>query len=185
MNNVIKKTILLTSMVGVVAILAGCSGMCGHKQYGDKKHHKPHQYQPPVEAIVVYQTYDAADVERVSAKMYTRSSRGGESKMGHIKFHETDKGLKMAVDLKDMRPGVLYTLKIHQCGSCNNNSTCCDNSAMAIDLPRLETGLSGKLNETFIVRGLTAAQLKNAKIYMERDGGYKAAWGTLEQSHMF
>ena len=46
------------------------------------------------------------------------------------------------------------------------------------------TERGGKLKESFIIRGLTAEQLNNAKIYLERDGGYKAGWGTLEKGMM-
>ena len=51
--------------------------------------------------------------------------------------------------------------------------------AMNIDLPHLTHSHDGKLETSYIIRGLTATQLKNAKICLERDGGYKAAWGTL------
>lgn len=102
--------------------------------------------------------------------------------MGYIKFYETDAGLKMEVDLKDLRPGKTYTVRIHQCSSCNNDSLCCDKSPMQINLPTLRIEKAGRLEESFIIRGLTAEQLNNAKIYLERDGGYKAAWGTLEKN---
>ncbi len=172
MKNLMKKMFLLSSILGVAVVLSGCAG-CGHKKVKEK---------PVAEAVVFYQTYENADVSRVQAKMYTHSSRGGESRMGHIKFYETDAGLKMEVDLKDLRPGVTYTTRLYQCGSCNNNSTCCDKYSMNVDLPQLRINQPGRLEESFIIRGLTAAQLNNAKIYLERDGGYKAAWGTLEKT---
>ncbi len=172
MQNLIKKLFMFTSLMGVALMTAGCCTKTVKKA-------------APVETTVFYQTYEDADVSRVHAKMYTRSSQGGESRMGNIKFYETDAGLKMEVDLKDLRPGVDYTVRIYQCGSCNNNSMCCDKSSMAVNLPKLSTGASGRLEESFIIRGLTAAQLRNAKIYLERDGGYKAAWGTLEKNLMF
>ena len=53
---------------------------------------------------------------------------------------------------------------------------------MQINLPTLRIEKAGRLEESFIIRGLTAEQLNNAKIYLERDGGYKAAWGTLEKN---
>ena len=179
MKKLMKKMLTFASVLGAAAILAGCASTCGQK----KPHHKKYNNRPQAEVVettVFYQTYDAADVNRVYAKMYTRSSSGGDSRMGHIKFYETDSGLKMDVDLKDMRPGVEYTLRVYQCGSCTGGM-CCAQSPMAINLPKLRAGNSGKLEESFIVRGLTAAQLNNAKLYMERDGGYKAAWGTLEK----
>ncbi len=172
MKNLIKKLFMFTSILGVAVAVSGC---CAKKT----------QKVTATETTVFYQTYEEADVNRVHAKMYTRSSHGGESRMGNIKFYETDAGLKMDVDLKDLRPGVDYTVRIYQCGSCNNNSMCCDKSSMSVNLPKLTAGASGRLEESFIIRGLTAAQLKNAKIYLERDGGYKAAWGTLEKNVLF
>ena len=105
--------------------------------------------------------------------------------MGYIKFYETDAGLKMEVDVKDLRPGKVYTVRVHQCSSCNNNSMCCDKEPMSVNFPTLSSNAhGGKLKESFIIRGLTAEQLNNAKIYLERDGGYKAGWGTLEKGMM-
>lgn len=178
MKNLMKKVFMFASVLGAAALLSGCVG-CPNKKHMRKA--KPQH----TEQVVFYQTYENADVNRVYAKMYTHSSRGGESKMGYIKFYETDAGLKMDVDVKDLRPGVTYTVRVYQCGSCGNKSTCCDNSAMAIDLPKLRIEKAGRLEESFIIRGLTAAQLKNAKIYLERDGGYKAAWGQFDQNMMF
>lgn len=176
MQNLIKKMFLFTSVLGVTAMLAGCTGMCPQKK---ARHVKPAPQ--TTEAVVFYQTYEDAAVNRVHAKMYTRSSRGGESKMGYIKFYETNSGLKMEVDLKDLRPGVTYTIRLYPCNACTNGM-CCANTSMPIELPNLRIDHAGRLEEDFMIRGLTAAQLLNSKIYLERDGGYKAAWGTLEKN---
>lgn len=182
MKNLIKKLFVVSSVLGMAVLLSGCTGMCGNKHM----HHKQKKHVQPqtTETVVFYQTYEEADINNVKAKMYTRSSRGGESKMGYIKFVETDAGLKMHVDLKDLRPGVTYTAKIYQCDSCNNDSMCCDKYPMSVSLPQLRIDHVGRLEESFIVRGLTAEQLNNAKLYLERDGGYKAAWGTLQKGMM-
>ena len=180
MKNLIKKTVMLASVLGVAVMLSACTMGCGRKPV----RHVQRVKSQPVENVVFYQTYEDADVSRVHAKMYTRSSRGGESKMGYIKFYETDAGLKMEVDLKDLRPGVVYNVRLKQCGSCNNNSMCCDKSYMGVNLPNLSIDHAGRLEESFIIRGLTAEQLNNAKIYLLRDGGYQAAWGTLEKGMM-
>ena len=128
MVDLIKKTGVLASVLGVATLLAGCSG-CPEKRHHVKQVSKA-QYVQPIEmiesdTIVVYQTYEDADVNHVYAKMYTHSSHGGESKMGHIKFRDTDNGLKMEVDLKDLRAGVPYTMRLYQCQSCNNDAKCC------------------------------------------------------------
>ena len=183
MKIVMKKMFLFTSVLGVAVLLSACAGCPDKKAH----HHKKAVYAQPVEmiesdTIVVYQTYENADVDKVYAKMYTHSSKGGTSYMGHIKFHDTENGLKMVVDLKDLRDGVPYTVKLYQCGSCYNDAKCCNASnSMNVKLPMLETGKSGRLNETYMIQGLSAAQLNGANIYLERDGGYKAGWGKLEK----
>ena len=184
MKNLTKKLFMFASVLGAAVLLSGCMMECPNKK---ARHHKPVQRVQPVavveetDAIVVYQTYEDADVNHVYAKMYTHSSAGGQSRMGHIKFHETENGLKMTVDLKDMRPGVPYNVRLYQCAGCGNDSACCNRLAMDKQMPMLETGTSRKLHQTYMIHGMTAAQLDGATIYLERDGGYKAAWGKLEK----
>lgn len=182
-----KNLFLIASLCGIVFLTAGCttcpSGAHRHYEQQHKPHEK-HQYkhknQKP-EPIVFHQNYGADDIDDVHAKMFTRSSRGGESEMGFIKFKETNDGLKMKVDLIDLRPGKTYTAQIYQCETCNEDSICCDTEAMSIDLPQIKTDAPGRLQQSYIIRGLTATQLNNAKLILIRDGGYKAAWGTLNQ----
>ena len=184
---------MFASVIGAAVILSGCtcppkhhghhSGyeQCNKKDHKNCKHHKQNmQSEQITETVVFYQTYDVSDIDGVSAKMYTRSSRGGESKMGTIKFIETKEGLHMKTDLVDLRPGVTYNVVVYQCGACNDN-TCCSMSPMAVDLPTLRIDNAGRLQKSYIIRGLTAAQLNNARLILTRDGGYKAAWGTLKQ----
>jgi Cu/Zn superoxide dismutase len=176
---------MFASVLGAAGLLAACS-TCPMKHHPKKAMHH-NQYVEPVEVIesdtiVVYQAYEKPDVKHVYAKMYTHSSHGGESKMGHIKFRDTANGLKMDVDLKDLRAGVPYTVKLYQCDSCYNDVKCCSSSsAISAQMPMLETGKSGKLNQSYMIQGVTAAQLNGANIYLERDGGYKAGWGKLEK----
>lgn len=181
MKNTIKKMFVFSSVLGAVAILSGCTS-CPNKH----PNHAQKRYVQPVEMVesdtlIVYQAYENADIDKVYAKMYTHSSNGGQSRMGHIKFHETNNGLKMTVDLKDLRPGVPYTVKLYQCAGCGNDTACCNKMAMDAQMPMLQTGESRRLNQTYMIHGMTAAQLNGATIYLERDGGYKAAWGKLEK----
>ena len=88
MKSLTQKIVTFASVLGAVALLAGCTTNCP-----DKRHHvKHHAYQAqPIEVIesdtiVFYQTHTDADVNHVYAKMYTHSSDGGQSRMGHIKF---------------------------------------------------------------------------------------------------
>lgn len=171
MKNVIKKLFMFTSILGVAVMMAACSS-CNSKKpaSGDTEY---------------YKTYEEADVTKVTAKMYTHSTAGGEAKIGHIKFYETDSGLKMAVDLKDLRPGVEYNVVVYGSSNCNAQGKMCQMDKMSLNLPKLKAGDSRKLEESFVIRGLTAGQLQNAMITLQRDGGYKAAWGKLESSMMF
>lgn len=169
MKNIKHTTFICAGALTVAALLSGCT--CP-----SPVHHK----KPKTEPVVFYQTYEDADVNKVVAKMYTNNSNGGTSKMGHIKFYETDSGLKMSVNLQDLRPNKTYHVKVHHCGPCNGANTCCDKNSMNIDLPNLTNDSDTRLEKSYIIRGLTATQLKNAKIYLERDGGYKAAWGVLK-----
>ena len=178
-----KKLLLVASLCGVTLLTAGCSTcptgthVKHEQQYKKQKHDKKHEKK---ETIVFQQNYNASDVDDVHAKMFTRSVRGGTSEMGYIKFKETEDGLKMKVDLIDLRPGKVYTAQIFQCGACND-SMCCDTEAMNIDLPKIQISQSGRLQQSYIIRGLAASQLNNAKLILTRDGGYTAAWGQLNQ----
>ncbi len=186
MKNMFKKTFCAASVFAIAGVLGGCTVECPKKR-GVMHQPRHPEYVQPVEVmesdtIIVYQTYEDADVNHLYAKMYTHSSHGGESKMGYIKFRETEDGLKMMVDLKDMRPNVPYSVRLYKCGSCHNDVRCCNaNKAMNIKLPILKTGASGHLKETYMIHGLDASRLDGANVYLERDGGYKAGWGKLEK----
>jgi len=83
------------------------------------------------------------------------------------------------MDLKYLRPGKAYTLKLYQCGTCNNDD-CCDKTYMNVNLPMVMIDAPGKLKKTVDVRSINLNDLQTAKIVFTRDGGYKAAWGRLQ-----
>ena len=185
-----KPLFLLTSLCGLCLLTSACTTcpMQKHDGHGQPEHHhhdkhhkkhdkKMHGHEP----MVFQQNYNAGDVTKVKANMVTRSSNGGTAEMGTVWFKETPDGLKMMVDLVYLRPNKTYTAEIYQCGACNDN-TCCAMEAMSIDLPKLKVANNGeRLKDSYIVRGLTATQLNNAKMVLTRDNGYQAAWGTLKQ----
>ena len=182
-----NKTLFLTaSLCGICLLASACTtcptqthdqGMYQDHHHKDKKHHKKHDASP----VIFQQTYSGSDVKKVKANMLTRSNMGGDAEMGTIWFKETDDGLKMNVDLIYLRPNTIYTARIYQCGACNDN-TCCAVEAMSVDLPQLSISNTGdRLLQTYIIRGLTATQLNNAKLVLTRDNGHQAAWGTLKQ----
>ena len=190
-KNMKNKTLFwLTSLCAISLLTSACT-MCPtqtHKSHGyheqhnkDKTHKKHNKKIHNGSPIIFQQTYSGSDIKKVSANMSTKSNSGGMAEMGTIWFNETPDGLKMVVDLIYLRPNTIYTAQVYQCGACNDN-TCCAVEAMSIDLPQLSVNNSGdRLQQTYIVRGLTATQLNNAKLVLTRDGGYQAAWGTLKQ----
>lgn len=175
MKNLIKKMLMLTSILGVAVLMTACSSESKKTSSSD--------------GMEYYQTQENADVKKVMARMYTHSSSGGESRMGDIKFHETESGLKMIVDLKDLRPGVEYTMHVYSFDNCKKVSKSdskktmkCNKDEMSVNLPTLVGNTDGKLEETFMIRGLTAKQLQNTKVTLSREGSDKAAWGKLERT---
>ncbi len=183
-----KTFAVLTSLCTLTLLTSACTTcpMKPHDGYGHQEEHhnqhKKHDKKMHGNAPVVFQqNYDSSDITKVKANMSTRASGGGTAEMGTIWFKETPDGLKMIVDLVYLRPNKTYTAEIYQCGACNDN-TCCAVEAMSVDLPQLKVSNKDEnLKQSYIVRGLTATQLNNAKIILTRDGGYKAAWGTLKQ----
>jgi len=190
-----KTTFLLATLCGACVMVGGCTNMCPTQTHGQYGHHnqrgyhdtdkmyKPHKKKKIHDAkpIIFQQNYNGNDVHKVSANMVTRSYTGGTAEMGTIKFKETNDGLNMTVDLMHLRPNTVYTAQVYQCWPCNN-TMCCAMDAMSVDLPKLVNSQKGEqLQQSYIIRGLTATQLNNAKIVLTRDGGYQAAWGTLKQ----
>jgi hypothetical protein len=189
-----KTLLVMASLCGICLVTSGCTNTCPthqHKQHGHheqneqmhgQKHnkHKHQQKMQQSETVVFYQNYAADDVHNVTANMETKSNNGGTAEMGTIQFMETDDGLKMNVDLMYLRPNTNYNVQIYQCGACND-TTCCAVTAMNVDLPQLMIESDNRLQQSYIIRGLTATQLNNGQIILTRDGGHKAAWGMLKQ----
>ncbi|MDR1337617.1 MAG: hypothetical protein LBJ73_01140 [Rickettsiales bacterium] len=180
MKNLIRNFLTFASVLSVAGMLAACSSDSKTTQADSN------------DGVEYYQTREKSDVRRVSAKMYTRGA-AGESRMGEIRFHETESGLKMDVDLKDMRPGVDYSINVYRfdCPKMKemkkmkdkkNGDKTCAKEKMSVNLPTLRADASGAVKETFMIHGFSAKQLKNAKIVLSRDGNDKAAWGRAEKT---
>ena len=174
-----KTLFLLTSLCAVTLLTSACT-QCQqqpHDKYGyHEQHQKKHGKHDSKNA-----QYKNSDIKKVKANMMTRNGKGGQSEMGTIWFTETTDGLKMNADLVYLRPNKTYVAEVYQCDACGND-TCCAAEAMSIDLPEFKvTNNDERLKQSYTVHGTTAGQLNNAKLILRRDGGYKAAWGTLKQ----
>ena len=186
MKDIIKKITTLTLAFGAILLLAACGGGCGGGHPGSEHHHKNLRGAPGSQGEVIMYEAEAVEVVAVpqqmpmmKAKMYTRSSSGGTSEMGYIKFAPSDNGVNMMVDVTDLRPGKDYTVKIYPCGACSDYS-CCATKCMNVTLPVLSIDNPGRLTQTFNISGVNCTDLNNAKIVLLRDGGYKAAWGKIK-----
>lgn len=177
-----KKIIKFASVLALVFTFTGCTTtnecqykkhhnydngeMCTqHKQknYEHKKHHK--------------------NAKKLHSKMYSRNKQGGVSEIGYVKFYDTANGVKMFVNVENLRDGVDYTTKIYQCkdAKCTNPDTCCMETSMSLEMPLTRKDKSNSmLQETFFINNVTTDQLQGATVFFERDNGYRAAWGFLD-----
>ena len=187
MKQTIKKLLSLTIAFSVVLLLAACGGGCGgHHDGGGRPHHKMHNSPAPTAEVIMYEA-EAVEVvapvpqprAMMKAKMYTRSSTGGTSEMGYIKFAPAENGVNMMVDITDLRPNKDYMVKIYPCGNCDDYS-CCAAQCMNLNLPVLSVDSQMRLTQTYNIPNVNCSDLKNAKIVLTRDGGYKAAWGKIK-----
>ena len=184
MTNIIKKISTVTMAISATALLAACTNTCGEHHHMAKPHHKQHGTPQP---MMVYESESVEVVEMqpmkmpagMKAQMHTNNGRGTTSPMGYIKFRQSDDCVKMTVDVTDLRPGKDYKMKIYPCGNCGDYS-CCDSQSMDVKLPTLSVDEPGRLTKTYKIRGVDCSELKNAKVVLTRDGGYKASWGRIE-----
>lgn len=174
MKKILKKSLMLASLLVTAVILSGCN--CGNR--GQKP--QPKHPQQNMETFVFIEAVEEMDVNKVMAKMYTHSSKGGDVEMGTVSFTPAKGGLKMTVNLSDLRPNVMYNVKVYKCNKCKTG-ICCDKPCGAnSQLPMISVQSKQPLQTSYLIEGVTLNQLMNSKIYLERDGGYKAAWGTLK-----
>ncbi len=179
MKTILKKLTTFALSFGVIAFLAGCAENNSVQHH--KKHHRHHA--APEQEMVMVEMSETVTAEMVEpnvmkAKMYTKNGKGEKSEMGCIKFIATDNGIKMVVDLTDLRPGKDYTVKIYKCATCDAKN-CCDTKCLDVNLPILSVDTYGRLTKSFDVSGIDWNDLNNAKIVLSRDGGYKASWGRV------
>jgi hypothetical protein len=162
MNKILKTLSLFASVFAVVGFLGGCSSS------GDAKHHRDER---------IVRTHQDDDITRIGARMYQKHGDKGE--MGSIKFTEKDSGLEMDLDLKDMRPGMEYKLYVHNAKGEESD----------IKLPNVRADANGKVKRTYMITGVSAAELDNMKIVLKRvnsDGTEPhVGWGKIKERGWF
>ena len=185
MKNSIKKMLMVVSIVGVTVMIAGCSSS---NDSAKTENETKTEY---------VQTHQNDDVKTVKAKMYQKKLKDGTAdEMGYIKFTETESGLKMVTDLKKVRPDVEYKLYVYDIKGCDKSmkdkskdKKKCDKEKKDIDLPELVGDKDGTVKTTFMITGLTAAELEDAKITLVRDDDHgekvKVGWGKIAEKGLF
>jgi len=175
-----KKIIKIASILGVVAMVAGCAS--SHNcQY--KKHYQNSETCQKCGKKTCDHKMRKHSGNKVHTKMYTRNNHGEASEIGYVKFYDIDQGVKMVVNVDKLRNGIDYTTKIAQCvdPKCTNPDTCCMQTTMSLEMPLNRKDKNNPmLQETFIIQDINTNQLQGATIFFERDNGYRAAWGFLD-----
>ncbi len=173
MKNLIKKALTIMSALTVVFVMVGCSS----NSTSDVKAARHVRY---------VQTHENSDVRTVKAQMYQKN--GNKSRMGEIKFHETDAGLKMTAELYDVRPGNKYSLELYKLKDCDMSKK--DNKELFVksctkekcdsELPEMIGDKNGKIDASFLITGMSAADIDHNKLILVRDGNH-VGWGHLKE----
>ena len=182
MKNLLKKLCIATSVLGVAAIMGGCSST---PESANERN------------IEYVQTHQKDDVTSVHARM--RQKSGERSRMGSVRFTETQSGMKMVVDLRDLRPSTEYSFVVYEITGCEvqkdrTNRTAkkigeCEKVKQNIQLPAFRSGQSGNALDTYMITGLTAAELNNKRLGLTRENDkgetVTVGWGALKEGGLF
>ena len=173
-----KKIIKLISVFALIAIVAGCtsSNTCPYKK--NNYHQSPEQHQKCNQQNCKHKK----NKSKLHSKIYTRNNHGEATEIGYVKFYDIDQGVKMVVNIDKLRNGIDYTTKIYQCkdAKCTNPDTCCMETSMSLEMPLTRQNKNNPmLQETYIINNVNSDQLQGATVFLERDNGYRAAWGFL------
>ena len=171
----IKTFSIFVSVLAMTAVIGGCSS----------------RKSQPTESIV--QTHQDDDITRVGARMQQRTNG---NRMGSIRFNETESGLQMTVDLRNTRPNTEYRLWVYDLGGCtikefkqDKDSANCEKQKMNVRLPAIQSDADGNIQSTFMLTGVSAAELDNSKLTMTRPDANgnktKVSWGWLKQRRIF
>ena len=132
----------LLIVMGLVAMVAGCSAR--------------------TPAPTATQTHYRDKITTAAARMH--QTAGEKNRMGSVRFDETRAGLNMIVDLRNVRPNVEYKLLVAKPGAAPD-AKC---TRMNEKLPRVRGDATGHIRQTYLITGLTAAELNGKELRMYR-----------------
>ncbi|MCL1785949.1 MAG: YgdI/YgdR family lipoprotein [Alphaproteobacteria bacterium] len=167
-----KKLALAVSALAVLAVLGGCSS---NRVTSEGKEYN--------------QTHQRDEITHVVARMH--QMQGSRAEMGRISFRERESGLQMRVELKNTRPNQEYLVFAYEIarGEKDPRNAGPLKTKAELNLPRIESDRNGNIDATFMIAGVTAAQLNEMKIVISREEKsgdmVKVGWGILGTRSMF
>lgn len=161
-----QKILTIMSALAVCLTLTGCYD--GGKKHCTSATHGEYT-----------RTHKYDDVTKLRASM--RQTYGDKHELGSIKFTEESSGLAIQAEMTNVRPNTEYSLAVFAMKNCNKETKKCDLERKNVNLPKFTSDANGKIKETFIETGISAAELDKLKIEMIRDGAPVAAGVTNER----
>ena len=162
----LKKLSLLAAILAVTAMLASCGGSSADKS-GSMEHTQKQQ-----------------EVHHVSARIFQKGAK--KTELGTIKFVEREQGdgLRMQVNLTEVRPNATYLVYLYELRACPMNpDAAVEKTRMTIELPNLNSDARGRVISNFVMKGMTIDEVEDTKIVLVRrnpgGGETKVAHGLL------
>ncbi|MDR2685753.1 MAG: hypothetical protein LBB23_03220 [Rickettsiales bacterium] len=137
------------------------------------------------------ETHNNDDITKLRARVIKIK---GETKteLGVIRFTEKDSGLVMRVEISGVKPNNDYSLWLYDISKCDmkkykadKTTAKCEKERSNITLPILHADAEGRVNMSFLMAGLTAAEMENMKIAIGKKDGKKIGWGVLKERSWF
>ncbi|MBM7648537.1 Cu-Zn family superoxide dismutase [Bacillus ectoiniformans] len=160
-----KKWMYVMMLIGLIFVLAAC----GNKDEAEKTEETPVD-EPAVEETPAEEQAKEPSEETASEKLMVTLNNANEEEVGTAELEETDKGVKIKLDAKNLPAGT-HGFHIHEEAKCEApdfksagghfNPTDASHGAdhekgpHAGDLPNLEVGEDGTVQEEFTAEKVT------------------------------
>ncbi|MCL2331448.1 MAG: hypothetical protein FWC61_02785 [Proteobacteria bacterium] len=171
-----KRICILSSALALATVIGGCGG-------GDRGRN-----------VEYVQTHQQDEITRLRAVMFQNNA--DEDRIGTIKFGEKDSGLQMSVDLSGAMPDMEYKIYAYDIKGCDikqigidQTIIICVKAKKDISLPIIRSDGKGNINSTYMITGLTAADLNNTKLVLARTNAkgdeIEVGFGALRERVLF
>ena len=176
MKHNLKRICVLTSILALVTVVGGCGG-------GDRGRN-----------VEYVQTHQNDEVTRLRAVMFQNNA--DKDRIGTVRFAEKDSGLQMSVDLAGAMPDMEYKVYVYDIKGCgitqagiDQTIVICVKAKKDLDMPTIKSDGKGNISSTYMITGLTAADLNNTKLVLVRTGDKgdetEVGFGALKERMLF